>query len=350
MDQKTQSILTALDLHAQIDPAGRGAEPVDLRSAYRISDQLLAARIGRGERPIGWKIGFTNRTIWDEYDVHAPIWGPVYDTTVQFSPSESLTPEIDLDRFVEPRIEPEIIFRLGKRPHPDMDDEELFSCVDALVHGFEIVQSIYPDWQFRAPDTVAAFALHGALVCGPLVPTDSASSDIWITSLRSFEIDLSLDGAVVDHGLAQNVLGNPLSAFRHFVAGLHASPMSRGIEIGDLISTGTLTRALPIEAGELWSTRLSGLPLPDMRMRVGGGHATVERLITEGAKAAFHVETPASCADADAYERAMAKLTTVETALARLLQGDHDALVAARNRMHNQAVTHAREWKTRPAP
>lgn len=349
MNQKTQSILKALDLHSQIEPAGRGGESLDLPSAYRISDEILAVRIARGERPTGWKIGFTNRTIWDEYDVHAPIWGPVYDTTVQRWQPDTPMPEIDLDRFVEPRIEPEIIFRIGKRPHPDMDDKELFSCIDALAHGFEIVQSIYPNWHFRAPDTVAAFALHGALVCGPLVPTDTASSDLWITSLASFEIDLSRDGEVADHGLAKNVLGSPLLAFGHFVSGLHDAPMSRGIEIGDLISTGTLTRALPIEAGELWSTRLIGLPLPDMRMRVGGGPATIERLIAEGAKAGFHVETPASCADADAYERAMAKLTAVETALARLLQNDHDALVAARNRMHNEAAALVQEWKNRPA-
>ncbi len=32
----------------------------------------------RGERPIGRKIGFTNRNIWAEYGVYAPIWGDVY--------------------------------------------------------------------------------------------------------------------------------------------------------------------------------------------------------------------------------------------------------------------------------
>ena len=33
--------------------------------------------IGRGETPLGYKIGFTNRGIWDRYGVHEPIWAPV---------------------------------------------------------------------------------------------------------------------------------------------------------------------------------------------------------------------------------------------------------------------------------
>ena len=35
-----------------------------------------------------------------------------------------------------------------------------------MGHGFEIVQSIFPEWKFSAADTVAAFGLHGALLIG----------------------------------------------------------------------------------------------------------------------------------------------------------------------------------------
>jgi 2-oxo-3-hexenedioate decarboxylase len=36
----------------------------------------------RGEMPSGRKIGFTNRTIWAEYNVYGPIWGYVHNRTV----------------------------------------------------------------------------------------------------------------------------------------------------------------------------------------------------------------------------------------------------------------------------
>ncbi len=45
-----------------------------LAEAYRVTARVLKLREARGERVVGRKVGFTNRTIWDEYGVHAPIW------------------------------------------------------------------------------------------------------------------------------------------------------------------------------------------------------------------------------------------------------------------------------------
>ena len=50
--------------------------------AYEVTAALRSLRKASGEKPVGRKIGFTNRTIWEEYGVFAPIWGDVYDTTV----------------------------------------------------------------------------------------------------------------------------------------------------------------------------------------------------------------------------------------------------------------------------
>lgn len=47
-------------------------------NAQAVQAEVVARRIARGERPLGFKIGFTNRTIWDLYGVHHPIWGPVW--------------------------------------------------------------------------------------------------------------------------------------------------------------------------------------------------------------------------------------------------------------------------------
>lgn len=265
-DPLASSVLAALDGHRQIAPLSDGDPAFSLDAAYAISNEILAARIARGENPAGWKIGFTNQTIWDEYDVHAPIWGPVYDGTLHGCDPQKETPELDAGTFIEPRIEPEIVFRIARTPRAGMDEKQLLGCINAVAHGFEVVQSIYPGWRFSAADTVAAAALHGALVHGPLTPID----DGWIERLRDFSIVLSRDGNEVDRGNAQNVLGGPLSALRHFVDGLAETPLRRGIEPGDLITTGTVTRAFPVLPGETWTTRLTGLPLPGMRLRFRG--------------------------------------------------------------------------------
>ena len=61
---------------------------------------------------------------------------------------------------------------------------------------------------------------------------------------------------------ASNVLGGgPLAALRHLVEVLAADRDSPPLTPGEIVATGTLTRALPIKSGERWSTRLNGLPL-----------------------------------------------------------------------------------------
>lgn len=265
MDSLATTILDTLDRRAQILPPSVSRSDFGLDEAHRIADRVMAVRIGRGEHVAGWKIGFTNHTIWDEYGVHAPIWGPMYAAGIVASSIDEI-PSLEAALFVEPRIEPEIVLRVARPPHADMTEAELLACIDAVGHGFEIVQSIYPDWKFAATDTVACGALHGAFVHGPLVavrPDDQAS---WLEQLAGFSIELSRNGAPVDRGVAANVLGGPLSAFHHFVDGMAAMPMQRGIEPGDLVTTGTVTRAFPIRKGELWSTAVEGLPVEGLSL------------------------------------------------------------------------------------
>jgi 2-oxo-3-hexenedioate decarboxylase len=72
----------------------------------------------------------------------------------------------------------------------------------------------------------------------------------------------------MDRGEAGNVLGGPLSALRHFVRGLREHPFGRAPRPGDLVTTGTVTRAFPARPGETWSTRIDGLPVPGMTARL----------------------------------------------------------------------------------
>ncbi len=127
-----------------------------------------------------------------------------------------------------------------------MDDRVLLSCVEWMAHGFEMVQSHYPGWRFTAADTVAAFGLHGALLLGPPKPITPANADGWQTALAAFDILLLRDGVVADEGHATNVLGGgPLAALRHLVGALAGNPESPPLAAGEIITTGTLTRALP---------------------------------------------------------------------------------------------------------
>jgi 2-oxo-3-hexenedioate decarboxylase len=174
--------------------------------------------------------------------------------------------EVSLKGLAEPRIEPEIVLGLAATPTPGMDENALIQCIDWIAHGFEIVQSIFPNWSFKASDTVAAYGLHGRLFVGPRHPA-APRREAWTRELSRFEIELFRNGAHVDHGAAANVLDGPLFALRHLAETLAQDPQSPALAAGEIVTTGTLTRAFPVAAGEEWSTKLTGIPLEGARIR-----------------------------------------------------------------------------------
>ena len=256
-------ILAATDAVRPIAPfSARGLE-LSLADAYRVSHWLERARAKRGETSVGRKIGFTNRNIWAEYNVCEPNWG--YVTTRSLRELAD-TPVLPLAPYSEPRIEPEIMFGLAHAPSPDMDEPALMNCIAWVAHGYEIVQSIFPQWKFTASDTTAMNALHGALLVGARHEI-AGHAAAWLNQLASFEIALYRDGELIDRGRGANVLGSPVSALRYLVALLADDPVNPPLQAGEIVSTGTLTRAFPVGPGETWTTELTGIPLPGAALR-----------------------------------------------------------------------------------
>ena len=57
------------------------------------------------------------------------------------------------------------------------------------------------------------------------------------------------------------VLGGPLSALKHLVEVLASDAGSPELAAGEIVTTGTLTGALPVSPGETWTTALTGVAL-----------------------------------------------------------------------------------------
>ena len=253
----------ALGNTPQISPFSARPSGLSVEDAYRITPLVRQMYEARGAKAVGRKIGFTNRTIWAQYGVFAPIWGHVFDRSVHDLAEQEALP---LKPFSEPRIEPEIVFGLGKPPSGDMDETALSSCIAWVALGFEIVQSIFPGWKFAASDTIAANGVHGALLIGPRHPFAPHAAE-WRQTLGAFTIELSCDGRLVDRGEAENVLGGPLSALRHLAGLLASDPVNPPLAAGEIVSTGTLTKAMPIAPGETWTAAPKGIRLDPIRLR-----------------------------------------------------------------------------------
>jgi 2-oxo-3-hexenedioate decarboxylase len=72
---------------------------------------------------------------------------------------------------------------------------------------------------------------------------------------------LSCDGDVREQGKGSNALGSPLRAVGHLISVLAKQPHASALQSGEMVTTGTLTAALPIRPGQTWSTNLKGIEL-----------------------------------------------------------------------------------------
>jgi 2-oxo-3-hexenedioate decarboxylase len=253
VERLASELLAAYDRAALVElPSDRpGGLTVD--EAYAVAGRVAQLRKARGECPRGWKIGFTNRGIWDRYGVHAPIWGPVWDTSAVLLDGNETT--VSLAGLSQPRLEPEVVFGFERTPAAGMSLAQLQGCLAWVAHGFEIVHTHCADWRFTLADTVADFALHGRLYVGPRVPVDH-----WPTlaaDLAAMQVELLCDGVSRDQGVGSIVLDGPLHALRQWIDAMAATTPTWRVVPGEFVTTGTITDAWPMRPGQHWQTRLS---------------------------------------------------------------------------------------------
>ena len=255
-------VVASLAGHCQIPTFSSRPGGLALVQAYRVTPLLRAAFEARGEKITGRKIGFTNREMWKVYGVQSPIWGYATNRTTYELASTKVMPVKD---FTEPRIEPEIMFGLKAAPFPGMNEAALLDCIEWVTLGYEIVQSIFPDWKFAAADTVAANGVHGALMIGPRHAIARRKTE-WQRELATFGVELYCNGNLSQRGGGALVLDSPLLALRHLIELLANDPYNPPLRAGEVVSTGTLTLAMPVSAGEIWTTKVTGIPLEEISL------------------------------------------------------------------------------------
>lgn len=257
-------LIEAYDSATMLEPITTARPDFTVAEAYDVLAEIEARRRRQGWQPVGRKIGFTNRTIWDRYGVWQPMWAHTWAHTVHRA--EAGQAALSLSRFVQPRLEPEVVFKLKAPLPPTEDPVTVLESVDWIAAGFEIVQSHFPDWRFTAADCTAAFGLHGALVVGtPLAVTEANRADI-AEKLPRFTATLSRDDSVVEQGSGANVLDSPALSLAHLTRVLAEQPQFPPLAAGETVTTGTLTDAWPVKAGETWSSNYGDLGLEGLNV------------------------------------------------------------------------------------
>ncbi len=143
----------------------------------------------------------------------------------------------------------------------------MLEAVEWLALGFEIIDCPYADWKFQPADFVAAYGLHAALIVGEPRPVTSSNVAELVEQLPTFTVRLSKDGQLVEEGSGNNSLRSPALCLVELASAI--ARQRRGApRRGDLVSSGTLTEATPIEPGATWTASVEGLTLPTLTLQV----------------------------------------------------------------------------------
>jgi 2-oxo-3-hexenedioate decarboxylase len=264
LDDLPGRLIAAFDSAAPLDPITAAQPDFTVAQAYDVLALIEDRRRAQGWRAVGRKIGFTNRTLWPRYGVYRPMWAHTWEHSVHHAKDGRAT--LPLAGFMEPRLEPEVVFHLKAPLAPTDDALEVLAAVDWIAPGFEIVQSPFPGWKFQAPDCTAACGLHGALVVGAPFAVTAANRAAVAAALPAFEAtlykgDAAVDPQIMDRGLGANVLDSPALALATLSRVLADQPRFPPLAAGETVTTGTLTDAWPVAPGETWSADYGGLGL-----------------------------------------------------------------------------------------
>jgi 2-keto-4-pentenoate hydratase len=218
-----------------------------LDDAYAI--QLAQVKVWCGEGAVvkGHKVGLTSAAMQRQLGVDQPDYGHLTDGMFHVD-----SVPINAGGFLQPRIEPEIAFVLG-RPlaGPGVTAAEAVAAVEFVLPALEIIDSRIRDWRITLRDTVADNASSGGVVLGTR-PTALHAIDLRLTGCL-----LHRDGELVQTGAAGAVLGSPLNALVWLANVLGAQGVQ--LEAGHVVLPGSVTAAVPVVAGDVVTATFAGL-------------------------------------------------------------------------------------------
>lgn len=154
--------------------------------------------------------------------------------------------EVELARFIHPKVEPEVAFRLAQDVDTDAPDTDIAACVDAVAPALEIIDSRYRDFRFTYEDVVADNTSAAGYVIGAWRPVQDVS-----------------DLPVRLHGGSREILGSTaaiLDGPSNALCALLDMARRRRIPLraGDVVLAGAATEAMPLTPG-ITTCEITGL-------------------------------------------------------------------------------------------
>ncbi len=245
---------TVRELAARLDKAeksrtqlghfSREFPAMDISDGYMIQREWVRMKLAEGRTTIGHKIGLTSRAMQRSSNVNEPDFGALLNDML-FEDGR----DIPMARFIEPRVEVELAFILGKPLRgPGCTVFDVLNATDHVVPAIEIIDARIArlDKETGATrkvfDTISDNAANAGLVLGgrPVRPHDVDLR--WVSAL------LYRNAVIEESGVAAAVLNHPANGPAWLANKLAA--YDEALEPGEIILGGSFTAPVFASAGD----------------------------------------------------------------------------------------------------
>ena len=226
---------------------------MDWDDAYAIQDAILARKLARGARIVGYKAGLTSHAKMKQMNVESPVFGFLVD---YFSVPEGAA--IKVSDLIHPKVEPEIAFVLKHAlKGPGCHIGDVLAATDFVMPGIEVIDSRYRDFKFDLKSVVADNTSAARFTIGGRAVRPES------VDLRTVGIVLEKNGQPVALGAGAAVLGHPAAA----IAMLANQLGQRGKELpaGSMILSGGVTEAIAVAPGDNVTLRVQDMGSVSLR-------------------------------------------------------------------------------------
>jgi 2-keto-4-pentenoate hydratase len=239
------SILPLTNDYPDLDPA----------TGYEVQDAVVQARVDAGAVVIGAKLGLTSVAKQQQMKVSEPLYGWLTDD-MQLDTGQTL----QIDRYIQPRCEPEIAFLLGEDlAGPHVLASHVLAATALVFPAIDILDSRFAGYKFTGPDVIADNSSCAGFVFGGQ-GTDPEGID-----LRLVGCTFEKNGVLVATAAGAAVLGHPAAAVAWMIRRM--AERGQGMKAGQVVMAGALTEAVVVAPGDTVVARFDRLGTVEVACR-----------------------------------------------------------------------------------
>ncbi|WP_422125464.1 2-oxo-hept-4-ene-1,7-dioate hydratase [Sphingobium arseniciresistens] len=235
---------TAERTRTQISQFSLERPDMTLEDGYAVSRAWVKSKIAGGRTVIGHKIGLTSRAMQRSSNVNEPDFGTLLDDML-FPDGQ----DIPIERFIEPRVEVELAFILGKPlKGPNCTLYDVLAATDYVTPSIEIIDARIERVDKatgvtrKVFDTISDNAANAGIVLGGRPVKPDAVDLRWVSAL------LYRNGVVEESGVAAAVLNHPANGPAWLANKL--APHDEWLEPGQIVLGGSFTAPVFARAGD----------------------------------------------------------------------------------------------------